>query len=102
MATVTKSEDRTVVQPEGKITAANVDEFRKELAELIDGGATNITIDLNKVDIIDSKGLAVFIVCHKTLADRQGSLTVITDNDDFRGLFHVMRLDEHFEVRGSK
>ena len=96
---ITKNKSATLVKPDGKITAANVEDFRKELLDLVNEGATNIIINLENVDIIDSKGLAVFIICHKTLLEKGGSLTVISDNEDFRNLFHVMRLDEHFTVK---
>jgi anti-sigma B factor antagonist len=94
--------DAVVVKPEGKITAANAEQFRKELLSNIESGHKNLVIDLGGVDMIDSKGLAVFIVCHKTLSPQGGQLTVVTDNPDFQGLFHVMRLDEHFVVKGSE
>ncbi len=87
------------IAPTGSISAANVAEFRKQLQDAVDAGARNITIDLKDVDIIDSKGLAVFIVCHRTLQDQGGNLTVETANPDLKGLFHVMRLDEHFTVK---
>ena len=90
------------VQPTGKITAGNADIFRQELLELVESGVHTLTIDLNNVDIIDSKGLSVFIVCHKTLSEKGGSLNVLTDNKDFQQLFHVMRLDEHFKVSSGE
>lgn len=101
MLVTEKQTDSLIVKPQGKITAASVDEFRKELNALVEAGETNLTIDLAEVDMIDSKGLAVFIVCHQTLAKKGGNLTVICDNADIRGLFHVMRLDERFTVKES-
>ena len=102
MINTDRANDKATVQLGGKITAANADKFRQELLELVESGTNTLTIDLNNVDIIDSKGLSVFIVCHKTLSERGGSLHVITDNKDFQQLFHVMRLDEHFKVTSSK
>ncbi len=96
-----KTGDTLMVRPQGVITAANADAFRKELQGLVEDGAINLTIDLADVEMIDSKGLAVFVVCHQTLQSKSGALTVITDNEDLRGLFRVMRLDQHFSVRGS-
>ncbi len=81
---------------------ANANEFRQELQELVESGTINMTIDLAGVEMIDSKGLAVFVVCHQTLGPKGGSLTVITDDEGLRGLFRVMRLDQHFTVRGSE
>jgi len=102
MESTGKTIEMTTVKPQGKITAANVNEFRQELLTLIESGSVNLVIDLAGVDMIDSKGLAVFIVCHKTVTAKGGSLTVVTDNNDFLCLFRVMRLDEHFIVRGSE
>ncbi len=95
------TESTMVIRPEGKITALNADQYRQELNELVEAGNLDLTIDLANVDIIDSKGLGVFVVCYKALGEKGGKLTVVTDNEDFRQLFHVMRLDEHFTVRGS-
>ena len=94
-------EDTLVVRPEGRITVTDADQFRQELHDLVEQGHLNLTIDLANVDIIDSKGLGVFVVCYKALGEKDGTLTVVTDNKDFQQLFHVMRLDEHFTVRGS-
>ena len=95
-------DDKVVVRPEGRITASNAEQFRQDLLEIVESGSVHITIDLDKIDILDSKGLAVFIVCNKTVSEKGGSLTVLTDNEDFLGLFRVMRLDEHFTVCESK
>ena len=90
--------DRMVVIPEGKITTANAQDFRKELLGLVEDGNTNLVIDLKNVDILDSQGLAVFIMCHKSVSERDGSLTVITENADFRGLFEMMNMSEQFRI----
>ena len=97
-----KINDTIMVSPQGQLDASCAEEFRQDLLELVQSGENDITIDLKDVDIMDSKGLSVFIVCHKTLAEKGGKLTVVTDNEDFRGLFHVMRLDEQFTVCGSE
>lgn len=90
--------DKLVLKPEGKITAANVDEVKQTFLEWIEKGQKDLIVDLSGVDIIDSKGLAVFIVCNKTLSESGGSLTVVTDKQDLLNLFHVMRLDQQFTI----
>lgn len=99
--TGTETNNAVVVRPQGRITAVNVDAFRRELQGLIDSGKYHLVIDLADVDLIDSKGLAVFIMCHQSVASRSGSLTVLTSNQDLQGLFRVMRLDRHFTVRSA-
>jgi len=88
----------TIVRPTGSITAVNAEEFRRELQERIAGGVTCLTVDLNGVDLIDSSGLAAFICCHQTLKGRDGTLTIRGANEDLRGLFHLLKLDQHFDV----
>jgi anti-sigma B factor antagonist len=90
-----------VVRPAGDIVASRVDEFRRELQELVTQGNVHLVIDLGGVNMIDSKGLAVFMLCHKSVNAAGGSLTVVTRNEDFRQLFHVMRMDEHFRITES-
>lgn len=102
MMQVETKADSTVVRPQGRITAANAEQLKKALQEVIEAGATRLTIDLEKVDMIDSKGLAVFIVCYQTLAQRSGTLTVVTHSPDMLGLFQVMRLDRHFTVASAQ
>ena len=92
------SGDKMIVTPEGKLTTANAQEFRKELLGLVDEGNLNLVIDLKNVDILDSQGLAVFIMCHKSLSERDGALTVMTENADFRGLFEMMNMNDKFNI----
>lgn len=101
MFTTEQKDHMLTVIPEVDITSTTADDFRKQLKELVDAGHANLIIDLKKVKMIDSKGLAVFIVCHQVVSAKGGSLTVVTDNADFLGLFRVMRLDQHFTVTSN-
>ena len=92
-------EDKLIIKPEGPITIGNnADGLREALSKYVEEGHINIVIDLENVDMIDSKGLAVFVVCHQAVSEKGGTLTVVTDNEDLRTLFHVLRLDKHFTV----
>lgn len=93
--------DTLILKPDYDIVASKLDEFRSELQKHIDGGCVRIAISLERVGIIDSKGLAIFMLCHKSLSEKGGSLTVLTDNEDFVQLFRVMRMDQHFTVTTS-
>ena len=90
-----------VVRPEHDIVVSYVEEFRRQLQELVTRDGLHLVIDLAQVGMIDSRGLAVFMMCHKSLAARAGRLTVVTSNADFLQLFQVTRLDEHFTVTSA-
>ncbi|MBP7933726.1 MAG: STAS domain-containing protein [Phycisphaerae bacterium] len=87
-----------VVKPGRDIVISYVETFRRELLSLIDQGHLNLVIDLDGVSMIDSKGLAIFMLCYKSLSAKGGKLTVLTSDQDLRYLFKVMRMDEMFTV----
>jgi len=101
MVQTEQKQETVVVKPARDIVASYVEEFRGELQSLVSQGKTDLVIDLAQVNMLDSKGLAVFMLCHKSVQPLGGKLTVITSNPDFRQLFRVMRMDEHFSVKES-
>lgn len=95
---ISNNTEAYVSRPEGAITSRIAEDFRVQLNDLIIAGVRDLTIDLSAVDLIDSKGLAVFIVCHQNLQQVDGKLTVLTPNENLLELFREMRLDQHFSV----
>lgn len=87
-----------VIKPGRDIVISYVETFRRELLNVIEQGHLNLVIDLDGVSMIDSKGLAIFMLCYKTLSAKGGKLTVLTSDQDLRYLFKVMRMDEMFTV----
>ncbi len=98
MTQATETNQVHVMRPGYDLVASHVEQFRGELRELVDKGIVRLAIDLEGVKMIDSKGLAVFMLCHKSVSAAGGSLVVLTRNEDFKQLFHVMRMDEHVRV----
>ncbi len=96
--TTTQENGTLIARPGRNIVASQLEAMRSELKGLIQEGCTRLVLDLEGVDMIDSKGLALFVQCHQALKERGGSLVVVTKNADFRFLFHAMRLDQHFSV----
>lgn len=86
------------VKAEGTITAATADEFRLQLQSAVDRNPQEVVIDISDVNMIDSKGLAVFVQCHKTVSASGGKLKVVGASADLKQLFRVMGLDGHFAV----
>ena len=101
MTQATETNQVHVVRPGYDLVASHVEQFRRELQELVSRGSVRLAIDLDGVTMIDSKGLAVFMLCHKSVSAAGGSLVVITRNEDFKQLFHVMRMNEHFRIAES-
>ena len=64
----------------------------------MDGGCRELTIDLKNVEIIDSRGLGLFMLCHNSLSQVGGQLRVVTESEDLQHLFRIMKLDQHITV----
>jgi len=98
MNPMTSTQERSVVVPDKDIVASTFEEFRKQLQELLDGGCRELVIDLQKVQLVDSRGLALFMLCQNSLARAGGQLTLVTQNPDLLHLFRVMRLDRRIHI----
>lgn len=101
MLDIARQNDTATVRPNGMIGRESAEELRAELLYLVEQGVRDVRLELDDVDMIDSQGLAAFLVCHRALQEHGGGLVVVTDSSDFRSLFRVLRLDEHFDVRAA-
>ena len=78
------------------------EEFKKKLSGLLENGIKELTLDLSKVEMVDSVGLGVIIATYNSLNKKEGKLEVINVSEEIYGLFKAMRLDQHFEVQPAK
>lgn len=82
----------------GDITATTEKEIRTALKNLIAGGATDLTVDLADVRMIDSIGIGLLIATHNSLGKAGGVLTLVNASQDLMDLFLNMRLNQHFTI----
>lgn len=90
---------RTVLCPAGDIVASVADELRarlKDLAHQLTGG---LTIDLARVELIDSVGIGLLIAVHNTLSKKGERLVLAHVSPDLATLLRTMRLDKHFSIQ---
>jgi len=98
MAKGKKKTTKKTVKLDKDIIASMAVEFRDKLLNLLREGIKDLTLDLNKVEMVDSVGLGVLIAAHNSLRGIGGKLTVKNVSNDIYRLFITMRLDQHFEV----
>lgn len=70
------SGSHATVSFDGKIYAHDAGIVRDELLEAIERGVTDISMDLSRLDYIDSSGLGVLVTVHKRTLDKNGRLTL--------------------------
>jgi anti-sigma B factor antagonist len=99
MAVVTrKSGDTTILEPDGRLAAGAVDEFRSKWTEAIrDASGHNIVVNLGRVTMLDSTGIGTMIRCHNAVTKNGGRMKIVAASPGVRQAFKVTRLDSVFE-----
>jgi len=94
------NEQQVVFQPEGDIVAASANELRGKLRDLVNNGARQLVIDLEKTKMVDSVGLGLLIASHNSLQKVGGQLSIVRASADILELLTTMRIHQHFSVSG--
>ena len=72
---------------EGRLDTTTAPELEKALKDALDG-ATELKLDLEKLDYISSAGLRVLLSAHKTMAGK-GGMKVVHPNEVVSEVFEV-------------
>ena len=91
-------DEQSTFTPGCDIVAAVTDTIKVELRALVSQSSGVFTIDLNGVDMIDSKGIGLLIATNNSLTGQGRQLRIIHASPDLIDLFRVMRLDRHFLI----
>lgn len=86
--------DHAHLTPHGELDLATAGQLERELAELITAGFTQITIDLHRVEYLDSTGLHLLLNAHAQ-AQRDGwELSIIPGPPRVQRLFELISLTD--------
>lgn len=72
--------------------------FKRSLISSIDAGDRQLVIDLSAVTFIDSTAIGVLVGAVKRLTALGGSLGVVCDNDDVRGIFEAVGIENVIQL----
>ena len=85
----------------GEIDVYTAPRLRQAIVDLVDGGATRIVVDMEKVDFLDSTGLGVLVEGLKRVKTREGSLAIVATQDKILKIFDITGLNKAFPIHGS-
>lgn len=71
------------VKPQEDIDLTNAEELKDRVVELLDKDVTDIILDLNNVEKIDSSGLGKILLFEKMVEENEGEFTIINVNSDY-------------------
>jgi anti-sigma B factor antagonist len=91
---VSSDESPSTVRHEGDLDIVTSEEVKRQLAEMVEGGSTTVTLDLRDVGFVDSSGLGALVAVHHYAEARGSQLVVKAAPSHVRDLFNLTRLDK--------
>jgi anti-sigma B factor antagonist len=85
----------------GEVDLYSAADVQARLAELIEGDAREIVVDVTGVTFLDSSGLGVLVAAAKALRSSGGELILAADNHGILRLLEITGLGRAFRVESS-
>ncbi len=91
----------SVISLRGEIDVYTAPRLRQALIDLVSGGATDIVVDMDKVDFLDSTGLGVLVGGLKRVKSNEGDLRLVVTQDRIMKIFDITGLSKVFPMYDS-
>lgn len=88
--------DGTVLRIEGSLDATSTPELRPLLDQLVAEKRAQVTVDLERLRLIDSSGVGAIISLYKRIRAQGGEVAVRNAKDQPLAIFRLLRLDRVF------
>lgn len=91
-----------VVNAKGEVDLNTSNQLNETLTHLVNTGSSHLVLNLGGIKFIDSSGVAVIIATFRRIRQAAGSLTLISNNLNFKKLFSITNLTEHVKIFNTK
>jgi anti-sigma B factor antagonist len=88
----------SLVDLEGEIDVLTSPRLKSALAGIVDGGATTIVLNLDRVQYMDSTGLGVIVSAMKRIRDKDGTIVLTGLSPHLAKIFEITGLRKVFDV----
>ena len=96
-----KQGETNVVSLRGEIDVYTAPRLRQALIDLVEGGAKDIVVDMDRVDFLDSTGLGVLVGGLKRVKSNEGEMKLVVTQDRIMKIFDITGLAKVFPMFGS-
>jgi anti-sigma B factor antagonist len=97
----TERDGATVLTLRGEIDVYTAPQLRQAIVDLVDGGATNIIVDMVQVDFLDSTGLGALVEGLRRIQSNDGTLSIVATQGKILKIFDITGLDKAFAIHAS-
>ena len=87
-----------VVSVKGELDAYTAPAIEEQISRLVDGGITDIVLDLSETSFLDSSGLRAILTAHRRLERDRGTLTLRAPSESVTRLLEITGLTGHFQT----
>ncbi|MFH1837182.1 MAG: STAS domain-containing protein [Candidatus Omnitrophota bacterium] len=91
-----------ILRIEGDVDMGTSPEMKKYFDKVTAARPKEIIANLEKVDYMDSSGLATMVEVYKVMKQNEGIIKLVGLSDKVRGLFEITKLDKLFKIFKSE
>jgi anti-sigma B factor antagonist len=88
----------SVLTLRGEIDVYTAPRLRQAIVDLVNGGATRVVVDMEKVDFLDSTGLGVLVEGLKRARSKESDLSIVATQDKILKIFDITGLNKAFNI----
>lgn len=99
---IDQSQDMCVVTLVGEVDVYTAPRLKEKLVSAIEGGCSNVVIDMEGVGFIDSSGLGVLVSALRRARERDGSVRLVCTRDNILKILRITGLDKVFPIFSEK
>lgn len=95
---IDQSDGLCVIALAGEVDVYTAPQLKERLIESIEGGCTNILVDLEQVGFIDSSGLGVLVGALRRVKENSGAIRLVCSRENVLKIFRITGLDKVFPI----
>ena len=96
-----KAEHKWVFKPEGDLDIYTSSLFKEEVLKRLEEDETDVIVDGEKLDYVDSTGLGALISILRTIKESEKKIYIQNVKPNIRKIFDITNLDKLFIFRGE-
>ncbi len=82
----------------GRMDAQVSDLLKDRIRDLLDEGATQLVVDMEGLEFLDSSGLGALVSCLRRVKEKKGEIKLAGLRPEVRSIFEITRVSRLFHI----